>query len=301
MELDRAKYNLTAGGGSRRGSEGRGHNLLPVCQGNSTPWRQRPRVMPSSGRKPVSSLGPCRPWSSRSLGHSGETMASRLSAKRVLQDDPARHTAPEHLRRLGVIIPALNEERSVGIVVQRLIHTIGELPVSCRIIVADNGSTDSTAFEAKKAGAETIFVPERGYGAACMEAVRLLDDWPDFLAFIDADGSSLPEEIGRLVVPLLEGKYEMALGARSRKVAMTLSQRWGTQLAVWLVNRRWGTAYKDMGPFRCIARSSLARLGLRDRSWGWTIEMQIQAIRCGLSFIEVPVSWEDRLAGKSKI
>lgn len=202
---------------------------------------------------------------------------------------------------LAVIIPALNEERSVGIVVQRLLHTIRELPVSCRIVVADNGSTDSTAREAEKAGAETVYVPERGYGAACMEAVRFLDGWPDLLAFIDADGSSRPEEIGRLLEPLLRGEVEMVLGVRSRNAAMTLPQRWGTQLAVWLVNRRWGTAYRDMGPYRCIVRSSLERLGLTDRSWGWTIEMQIQAIRCGLTFIEVPVSWEDRLAGKSKI
>ncbi len=202
--------------------------------------------------------------------------------------------------RLGIIIPALNEEATVGQVVGRCLRAANRWG-QVRVVVADNGSSDRTAARARAAGAELVPVDARGYGSACLGAIRYLGAWPDLLVFLDADGSSRPEEIPRLLHPLVEGQADLVLGRRPAGAAMTLPQRWGTRLAVLLVNLRWGTGYHDMGPFRAIRRSSLERLAMSDRTWGWTIEMQILARCRRLRVKEVPVSWEARLAGKSKI
>ncbi len=202
--------------------------------------------------------------------------------------------------RLGIIIPALNEEATVGQVVDRCLQAANRWG-QVRVVVADNGSSDRTAVRARAAGAELVPVGERGYGSACLGAIRYLGAWPDLLVFLDADGSSRPEEIPRLLEPLVEGQADLVLGRRPAGAAMTLPQRWGTRLAVLLVNLRWGTGYHDMGPFRAIRCSSLERLSMSDRTWGWTIEMQILARCRRLRVREVPVSWEARLAGKSKI
>lgn len=202
--------------------------------------------------------------------------------------------------KLGVVIPALDEEACVGQVVRRCrgeSRGLGEV----RIIVCDNGSADDTAQVAADAGAEVVFVPRKGYGAACLAGIAHLGGWPDILAFLDADGSSRPEELAQLVEPLTRAESDLVLGVRSRTAEMTPSQRWGTRLAVVLVNLIWRTRYHDMGPFRCLTAASYGILGMRDRTWGWTIEMQILAAEKGLRFVEIPVSWDSRLAGSSKI
>lgn len=201
---------------------------------------------------------------------------------------------------IAIIIPALNEEKSVGEVVRRAREGMSEY-LKVRIVVSDNGSEDATEANARKAGAEVVTALPRGYGAACLVAIEYLDEWPDIIAFLDADGSSLPEELPLLVEPITEKRAELVLGVRKSSVGMTLPQRFGTALAVWLVNTRWQVEYSDMGPFRSITRSALNRLEMKDRTWGWTIEMQILAVLRGITTLELPVSWSHRLAGTSKI
>lgn len=202
--------------------------------------------------------------------------------------------------RLGVIIPALDEEASVGEVIRRCRRAVPSA-AEMRIVVADNGSLDRTAEIARENAAEVITVAERGYGAACLAAIEHLRRWPDVLLFVDGDGSSSPEEALQLVSPVLAGRAQLSLGIRTSTGAMTRPQRWGTRLAVRLVNLIWETDYRDMGPFRCIDRRALEDLSMRDRTWGWTIEMQIKAARNRLIVVEVPVSWNDRIGGVSKI
>lgn len=202
--------------------------------------------------------------------------------------------------KLGVIVPALDEEIAVGEVIRRCHKATREL-AETRIVVADNGSADRTAQVALSAGADLVIVPERGYGAACLGAIAHLGDWPDVLLFLDADGSSAPEEIPALLAPILSGQARISLGVRTSDVAMTQPQRWGTRLAVGLVNLVWRTRYRDMGPFRCVDREAFETMSMEDRTWGWTIEMQIKAAQHGLKVVEVPVSWNARVGGVSKI
>jgi len=202
--------------------------------------------------------------------------------------------------KAGVVIPALNEEASVGRIVSG-IRAAADPIGSCRVVVADNDSTDATGEAAMAAGARVVRVAERGYGAACLGAISALGDWPDVLVFIDADGSSRPDELARLLDPIRRHRADLVLGQRPADGPMTPPQRWGTRLAVTLTNLRWSSSFSDMGPFRAITRSAYERLGMSDRTWGWTIEMQILAVRAKLDWVEVPVSWEKRIGGTSKI
>jgi glycosyltransferase involved in cell wall biosynthesis len=202
--------------------------------------------------------------------------------------------------RLGIVIPAFDEEESVASVVERCFASTRAIE-SLRVVVCDNGSRDNTTSIAEAAGAEVVRVNSRGYGAACQGGISWLGDWPTMIVFLDADGSSPPEEIPLLVTEVAEGDVELAIGCRPVSAPMTLPQRWGTRLAVMAVNRIWGSNYSDMGPFRCITKESLDKLGMRDQTWGWTIEMQILARIKGIGVKEVPVSWEQRIAGVSKI
>ncbi|MDA2938033.1 hypothetical protein MYX75_07205 [Acidobacteria bacterium AH-259-A15] len=119
--------------------------------------------------------------------------------------------------------------------------------------------------------------------------------------FVDADGSSRPEEMGRLLEPIQEDWADLVIGVRPSDAPMARPQRWGNRLATQLITWRWGHVFTDLGPFRAIRRTSYERLGMQDRTWGWTVEMQILALLSGLRVEEVSVSWERRLAGDSKI
>jgi len=202
--------------------------------------------------------------------------------------------------KVGIVVPALNEEDSIDSVVDR-IRRSAEPIGAFRVVVGDNQSSDNTAEVALGAGAEVVQARSRGYGNACLRAIEHLGDWPDVLLFVDADGSSRPEDMSSLIEPLRTGRAELVLGQRTFSSAMTPVQRWGTRLAVSLVNLRWGCSFRDMGPFRSITLKSYRRLGMRDRTWGWTIEMQILAVLRGVKTLEVPVAWDHRIAGKSKI
>ena len=202
--------------------------------------------------------------------------------------------------KLGIVIPAFNEEETVGDIVRRSLRSAADLG-DLRVVVTDNGSTDDTAVAAANGGAEVVRVAKKGYGAACLGGILHLSGWPSSIVFLDADGSSRPEEIPVLVQGIAAGDCDLAIGCRPWSAPMTPPQRWGTWLAVRAVNVLWNCSYSDMGPFRCITKKSLDELGMADQTWGWTIEMQILARIRGLRVQEVPVSWEERAAGVSKI
>ena len=200
---------------------------------------------------------------------------------------------------LAVVIPALNEAVTIGSVIQDVYQNTRSH--TTRIVVADNGSADKTSEISRKAGAEVVKVSIRGYGLACQRAIQLLGDWPDIILFLDADGSSPASEISCILEPLLGGEIDLAIGQRVGYPNMTTAQRWGTWLATRLICLRWEVNFQDIGPFRAIRYEAYQKLAMHDRTWGWTVEMQIRAVLKGLRVTEVPVSWLPRKGGVSKI
>jgi glycosyltransferase involved in cell wall biosynthesis len=200
-------------------------------------------------------------------------------------------------RRIGVVIPALDEERAIG----RVIADIPEW--ADEIVVADNGSRDRTAEVARDAGARVVYEAERGYGAACQAGIGALQA-ADIVVFLDGDYSDYPQEMAAIVDPIAAGTADLVIGSRvtgrSEPGALTPQQRFGNWLACRLLQRLWGVAYTDLGPFRAIKRDALERLGMSDRSYGWTVEMQIKAAKAGFVCLEVPVSYRARI-GASKV
>jgi len=199
---------------------------------------------------------------------------------------------------VDAIIPALDEEACIGGVVRSL---GGEGLRS--VIVVDNGSRDRTAAEAQAAGARVVSEPRRGYGSACLAGIAALPQDGDVILFLDADGSDDVSAITRLLAPILEGRADLVVGSRtaSASAVLTASQRAGNALAAAWLRRRFGIDATDLGPFRAIRREALASLGMTDRTYGWTVEMQARAARAGLRTVEVPVAGRRRRAGRSKI
>jgi len=200
---------------------------------------------------------------------------------------------------ISVIIPALNERESIGLVLRDLPR-----PLVRQVIVVDNGCTDDTPAIAACAGAQVVRQARRGYGAACQAGIAALDPRADVVAFLDADYSDFPEEIEGLVEPLRRGEADFVIGSRvlrdESRAALLPQAYWGNRLATFLIRRFWHFAYTDLGPFRAIRRESLETLGMRDTTFGWTVEMQIKALRAGLRVREEPVSYRKRI-GRSKI
>lgn len=198
---------------------------------------------------------------------------------------------------IAVIIPALNEEQAIGGVIARIPGFVD------RIIVADNGSTDCTAQRAQAAGAEVVFVAEAGYGRACLAGVEAAGA-VDILVFLDGDGSDVPEEMGLLLGPVLSGEIDMVIGSRAMGVAekgsLTITQRFGNRLACELMRLFWGGKYTDLGPFRAISRAAYERLGMTAPTFGWTVEMQVRALKQKLAVADIPVTYTNRI-GVSKI
>lgn len=205
--------------------------------------------------------------------------------------------------RIAVVIPALNEEKSIALVLRDIPQELTR-----DIVVVDNGSADRTAEMAAGCGAQVVHEPERGYGAACLRGLAELaarpQGPPDIVVFLDADYSDHPEEMPALVRPITAGQADMVLGSRlagSREPgAMPPQSVWGNRLACFLMRLLFRARYTDLGPFRAIRWDALERLGMVDRNFGWTVEMQIKAARGGLRFREVPVSYRRRV-GASKI
>jgi glycosyltransferase involved in cell wall biosynthesis len=204
------------------------------------------------------------------------------------------------LPRIAAVIPALNEEASVGAVVAGLPRSLVG-----RVIVCDNGSTDGTAAAARAAGAEVVLEPRRGYGAACLRAMAALRaDPPDIVLFVDADQSDDPDDAAAILAPILDGRATFVIGSRSlgeaEPGALAPVQRFGNWLASGLLRLLYGVAATDLGPFRAIRWDALESLGMRDRDFGWTVEMQVKAARRGVPTLDVPVRYRRRV-GRSKI
>lgn len=202
--------------------------------------------------------------------------------------------------RIAVIIPALNEEESIGLV-------LDDLPPVDQVIVVDNGCSDGTVRVAVERGAAIVEQPERGYGAACLAGIavaRRLEPTPEIVVFLDADYSDHPGELPLLIEPIRSGDFDLVLGSRllgqRERGAMPRQSVYGNKLACFLMRWCFGASYTDLGPFRAIRFDSLESLGMCDRNFGWTIEMQIKAHRLGLRYKEVPVSYRRRV-GVSKI
>ena len=198
---------------------------------------------------------------------------------------------------IGVIIPTRNEAAALPKVLSAI------LPQVAQVIVVDTASTDGTPAIAERMGARVVSEPRRGYGRACLAGIAALSPTVDTVLFMDADASDRPEDLPRLLAPIIEDGADMVIGARRLDVepgALTPQQRFGNALACRLIRMIWGISYTDLGPFRVIRRDALDRLQMRDETWGWTVEMQVRAARLGLRVREVPVGYRRRI-GHSKI
>lgn len=203
---------------------------------------------------------------------------------------------------VSVIIPAFNEENGVG-------QVISEIPgdIVNEIVVVNNASTDKTARIAAAAGATVLNEPLRGYGRACLKGVEYLKNSnprPDIIVFIDADYSDYPEEIRKLINPILTEGVELVIGSRAlgqkEKGSMTPQQIFGNWLATRLLTLLYKANFTDLGPFRAIRFSSLLDLDMEDKTYGWTVEMQLKAAKRKMRWKEVPVRYRKRI-GFSKI
>jgi len=198
-----------------------------------------------------------------------------------------------------LIIPALDEEQAIG-------PTLDAIPWELyrQVLVADNGSRDRTAEIARAHGATVVSEPRRGYGAACQRGLAAVQPGAEAVVFMDADSSDDPREASLLLAPIFEGRADLVLGSRTlgivEKGAVLPHQVFGNRLATALIRLIYGYRFTDLGPFRAVRMESLERLGMRDRNYGWTVEMQIKAVRQGLRIAEVPVTYRKRI-GQSKI
>ena len=206
---------------------------------------------------------------------------------------------------LDVIIPARDEAESLPLVLADLPRA-GEGWIVRRVIVVDNGSHDDTAAVARAAGAEVVSEPVAGYGRACLAGLAALSaDPPGAVAFLDADHSDDPRELPAVLQPLLAGEADLVIGSRALGAreagAFTPVQAFGNALAARLLGWLWGVRATDLGPFRVVRWDTLERLRMRDRDFGWTVEMQARAAHMGFRVCEVPVSYRRRRHGRSKI
>ncbi len=200
---------------------------------------------------------------------------------------------------IGVIIPALNEAAAIGKVIA------GLPPVVDEVVVVDNGSSDSTAENARAAGATVLHEARRGYGYACLTGIRYLRQRnADIVVFLDGDYSDFPEELPSLAGPVAGGETDLVIGSRTlgrhEPGALLPQARFGNWLAARLIHAFWSYRFTDLGPFRAVRMQSLLALEMHDGTYGWTVEMQIKAARQRLRCLEVPVRYRRRI-GKSKV
>jgi len=206
--------------------------------------------------------------------------------------------------KIAVIIPALNEEKSIG-------NVLSDIPQSLvsEVVVVDNGSYDATASVAQRCGATVLSEDRRGYGHACLKGIAYLssksdDERPDVVVFLDGDYSDYPEEMPMLLKPIEEGGYDLVIGSRTlgkhESGALLPQARLGNALAVFLIKLIYGQRFTDLGPFRAVRFDKLLALEMCDKTYGWTVEMQVKAAKMGYKCTESPVSYRKRI-GESKI
>ncbi len=202
---------------------------------------------------------------------------------------------------IKVIIPAFNEADSIGHVIKELPTTVSE------IIVVNNNSTDDTVKNAEKAGATVLTEKRKGYGYACLcglDYVAKQSKVPDIIVFIDGDYSDYPEELDQVVAPILENGVDFVVGARKKSLreegSMTPQQIFGNWLATFLMRLFFGAKFTDLGPFRAIKYEKLKELEMEDKTYGWTVEMQLKILKKKMTYIEVPVHYKKRI-GVSKV
>lgn len=205
-------------------------------------------------------------------------------------------------KNIVVIIPAYNEENAIG-------NVITDLPKDWirEVVVVNNNSNDATKDIAAKAGATVLDQPIQGYGNACLkgiEYIKQLNPLPEIVVFIDADYSDHPEELPLLVRPLMEDGYDMIIGSRAlgqkESGSMTPQQIFGNWLATRMIKAFYGIAYTDLGPFRAIKYDALIEIDMQDKTYGWTVEMQLKAAKLNMKVSEVAVNYRKRI-GFSKI
>ena len=202
---------------------------------------------------------------------------------------------------IQVIIPAFNEAQSIAKVVQAIPSMVSE------VIVINNNSSDETASEAKRAGATVLTENRPGYGFAClkgMEYIAQKNEPPDIVVFLDGDFSDYPEDLPQIVAPIISGEADFVIGARVKitreKGSMTPQQIFGNNLATFLMKLIFASRFTDLGPFRAIRYEKLLALNMSDKTYGWTVEMQLKVLKQRIRYVEVPVRYRKRI-GVSKV
>mgnify|MGYP001824676599 CR=1 FL=1 len=200
------------------------------------------------------------------------------------------------------IIPAYNEEDSIENVIEDIPEIIDE------IIVVNNNSTDNTSKNAENAGATVLLETNKGYGYACLKGLDYISkqktNKPDIIVFLDGDYSDYPEELTKLIQPIINDDIDLVIGARNKVLrasnSMTPQQVFGNWLATFLMKLFYSARFTDLGPFRAIKYEKLLALQMEDRTYGWTVEMQLKALKQKLSYVEIPVKYRERI-GVSKV
>lgn len=210
----------------------------------------------------------------------------------------------KEVAQIHVIIPAFNEEESIGKVVNDIPENLVE-----EVIVVSNGSTDATEKNAALAGATVLREENKGYGYACLKGMTYIaekapENQPDIVVFLDGDYSDYPEEMTDLVKPIIEEGYDMVIGSRAlgdrEKGSMMPQQIFGNWLATSLIKLLYKVDFSDLGPFRAIKYDKLLEINMQDKTFGWTVEMQVKAAKLGLKSTEIPVNYRQRI-GVSKV
>ena len=202
---------------------------------------------------------------------------------------------------IKVIIPAFNEEKSIAKVIAEIPDFVKE------IVVVNNNSTDQTAQVATKAGASVLTEKSKGYGYACLKGIDYLSQknkTPDILVFLDGDFSDFPQELTKVIQPIIDGRVDFVVGARVKELrasgSLTPQQVFGNWLACFLMKILYQSSFTDLGPFRAIRWEALENIKMSDKTYGWTIEMQLKVLRQKISYQEIPVSYKKRI-GVSKV
>lgn len=206
-------------------------------------------------------------------------------------------------KNIKVIIPAFNEESSIGKVIVEIPDIVSE------IIVVDNNSTDNTSQVAKIGGATVLFEPNPGYGNACLKGMQYISELepskkPGIIVFLDGDYSDFPSQLTEIVKPIIEENIDFVVGARVKRFrengSMTFPQRFGNGLATKLMSIFFNSKFTDLGPFRAIKYDKLLELNMQDKTYGWTVEMQLKVLKKKFTYVEVPVKYRNRI-GVSKV